>query len=74
MAPRWQAGMDCASGLILEPHTCIYLYIDRGKINIFSIFVFTLRSQRAPPGIIHYRVRGIRYRVTGTGTGTGGTS
>jgi hypothetical protein len=74
MTPFWQAGMGCASGLILEPHTYIYLHINSGKNNIFSIFVFTLRSQRAPPGIIHYRVRGTRYRVTGTGTGTGGTT
>jgi hypothetical protein len=74
MAPRWQAGMGCASGLILEPHTYTYLYIDSGKNNIFSSFVFTLRSQRAPPGIIHYRVRETQYRVTGTGTGTGGTT
>jgi hypothetical protein len=73
MAPRWQAGMGCASGLILEPHTFVYLYIDSGKNNIFEFF-FTLRSRRAPPGIIHYRVRGTRYRVTGTGTGTGGTT
>jgi hypothetical protein len=74
MAPRWQAGMGCASGLILEPHTYIYSYIDSGKDNIFSSFIFTFRSQRAPPGIIHYRVRGTRYRVTGTGTDTGGTT
>jgi hypothetical protein len=66
--------MGCASGLNLEPHTYIYLYIDSGKKNIFSSFVFTLRSQLAPPGIIHYRVRGTRYRVTGTGTGTGETT
>jgi hypothetical protein len=35
MAYRWQAGMGCASGLILEPHTYIYLYIDSGNNNIF---------------------------------------
>jgi hypothetical protein len=74
MAPRWQAGMGCASGLILEPLTYTYLYIDSGKTNIFWSVFFTLRSQRAPPGIIHYRVRGTRYRVTGTGFGTGGTT
>jgi hypothetical protein len=74
MAPRWQAGMGCASGLILEPHTYIYLYINSGKYNNFWSFVFTLRSQGAPPGFIHYRVRETRYRVTGTGTGTGGTT
>jgi hypothetical protein len=38
MAPRWQAGMGCASGLILEPHTYTYLYIDSGKNNIFMSF------------------------------------
>jgi hypothetical protein len=74
MAPRWQAGMGCASGLILEPHTYVYLYIDSGKNNIFPSFVFTLRSQRAPPGIIDYRVRGTRCWVTGTGTDTDGTT
>jgi hypothetical protein len=62
MTLRWHAGMGRASGQILEPHTYIYLYIDSGKNNIFSSFVFTLRSKRAPPGIIHYRVRGTRYR------------
>jgi hypothetical protein len=37
MAPRWQAGMGCASGLILEPHTHVYLYMDSGKSNIFRV-------------------------------------
>jgi hypothetical protein len=74
MAPRWQAGMGCASGLISEPHTYIYLYIESGKNNIFFEFFFTLRSQLAPPGIIHYRVRKTRYRVTDAGTGTGRTT
>jgi hypothetical protein len=44
------------------------------KDNMFISVIFTLRSQRAPPGIANYRVRGTRYRLTGTGTGSGATT
>jgi hypothetical protein len=73
MAPRWEAGMGYASGLVLEPHTYTYLYIDSGKNNIFRVFY----SSCDPSGrhrALFTRVRGTRYRVTGTGTGTGGTT
>jgi hypothetical protein len=56
MAPRWQAGMGCASGLILEPHTYLYLYIDSGKNNIFFEFCFHLAIPAGATG--HYSLPG----------------
>jgi hypothetical protein len=64
MAPRWQAGISCASGLILEPHTYVYLYIDSGENNIFFRVLF---SPCDPSG---------RHRAlftTGSGSGEPGT-
>jgi hypothetical protein len=55
MAPRCQAGMGCASGLILEPHTYIYLYMDSGKSNIFE-FYFNLAIPAGATG--HYSLPG----------------
>jgi hypothetical protein len=52
--------------------TCISIAVKNN--TCFPSFVFTLRSQWAPPGIAHHRVRGTRYRVTATGTGTGATT
>jgi hypothetical protein len=75
MVPRWQAGMRAWAVPVARfwSRICTYLYIDSGKKKV-SEFVFTLRFQRAPPGIAHYRVRGTRYRLSGTGSGTGATT
>jgi hypothetical protein len=67
MAPRWQAGMGYASGLILEPHTYTYLYMNSGKNNIFFEFCFYLAipvgatGHYSPPGPGN-PVPGHRYR------------